>query len=57
MAIPTGTVAVTDAGFLRAKHIIHAVGPNYVCPSQNGLDHEKLMAFTAKNIFKKASEL
>lgn len=56
-SIPTGDVTVTTAGDLNSKHIIHAVGPNANCPSQNGLNHEKLLAFAAKNCFKKASEL
>ena len=55
--IPTGNVTVTTAGDLNSRHIIHAVGPNSNCPSQNGLNHEKLLAFAAKNCFKKASEL
>ena len=56
-SIPTGNVTVTTAGDLNSKHIIHAVGPNSNCPSQHGLDHEKLLAFAVKNCFKKASEL
>ncbi len=31
--IPTGTVEVTTAGRLQAKHIIHVVGPNLNDPS------------------------
>jgi O-acetyl-ADP-ribose deacetylase (regulator of RNase III) len=31
--IPTGCVAITGAGQLKFKHIIHAVGPNFKDPS------------------------
>jgi O-acetyl-ADP-ribose deacetylase (regulator of RNase III) len=55
--IPTGNVIVTGAGILRAKHLIHAVGPNKVCPSQMGLNLSKLLYFTANNIYSKAVQL
>ena len=55
--IPTGNVCVTGAGNLRTKHIIHATGPNFYCPSQKGLNLNNLLRFTAMNIFHKAVEL
>ena len=55
--IPTGNVIETGSGILRTKHIIHAVGPDYNCPSQIGLDKSKLLTFTARNVYSKASSL
>ncbi len=50
--VPVGGVAVTGAGKLRAKYIVHAVGPEYGTPDGD----EKLYSAIA-NALKKADEL
>ena len=50
--IPVSQVAVTGAGNLNAKYIIHAVGPHVSNPN-----HAELLKHTYLNIFKKAIEL
>lgn len=55
--VPTGTVEVTLAGRMRAKYIIHAVGPNLNDPSQLGLDRSLLLKFAINNAFQMAEEL
>lgn len=54
--IPTGGVEVTTAGRLDPKYIIHAVGPNMNCPSQLGLDKNKLLIFAINNTLEMAEE-
>ncbi len=49
--VPTGGVAVTGAGRLKAKYIIHAVGPVY------GRDPEEKLAEAVENSLRKAEEL
>ena len=49
--IPTGGVAVTRAGKLKAKYIIHAVGPRY------GVEGEDKLELAIKNSLLKADEL
>ena len=51
--IPTGTVAITTAGELQAKHLLHVVGPHNG-PSQLGLDSGKLLEFAVANTISKA---
>ena len=53
--IPTGFNIVTGAGNLRTKYLIHSVGPNTHDEAQSGLDHEKLLTFTARNFFIQAA--
>lgn len=49
--IPTGKVAVTSAGKLKAKYVIHAVGPRY------GIEGEDKLEEAIRNSIKKAEEL
>ena len=53
--IPTGFNIVTGAGDLKAKHLIHSVGPNMHDEAQKGLNHEKLLSFTARNFLIQAA--
>ena len=55
--VPTGNVLSTGAGKFRSKHIIHAVGPNYNCASQRGLDMTKLLSFTTQKALEEAIKL
>ena len=50
--VPVGGVAVTGAGKLRAKYIVHAVGPEYGTP-----DGDKKLYSAIANALKKADEL
>jgi len=50
--VPTGGVAVTGAGKLKANFIIHAVGPVY-----GESEHEALLESTFRNTLIKAEEL
>ncbi len=52
--VPTGKVAVTNAGKLKAKYVIHAVGPIWRGGRNN---EEKLLRSAVYNSLKKASEL
>ena len=52
--IPPGDVEVTSGGKLKAKHILHAVAPNY----QDGENEEdEIMRKTLLNIYKVANEM
>ena len=52
--IPPGEVEVTSGGKLKAKHIIHAVAPNY----QDGENSEdEIMRQLLINIYKRANEM
>jgi len=52
--VKTGEVAVTGAGNLFAKYVIHAVGPIW----RGGQNREKeLLGLAVKNVLKKATEL
>ena len=52
--VKTGEVAVTSAGNLFAKYVIHAVGPIW----RGGQNREKeLLGLAVKNVLKKATEL
>lgn len=52
--VETGEVAVTSAGSLPAKYVIHAVGPIW----KGGKENEKeLLAKAIRNVLKKANEL
>lgn len=48
--VPAGYNVVTKAYDLPSDFIIHAVGPSVVDNSHNGIDHDALMYYTAKNI-------
>ncbi|MEZ0346599.1 MAG: ADP-ribose-binding protein [Infirmifilum sp.] len=50
--VPTGEVAVTGAGRLKARYVIHAVGPRYGDP-----DGDKKLASAFANALFKADEL
>jgi O-acetyl-ADP-ribose deacetylase (regulator of RNase III) len=50
--VPTGQVAVTNAGSLKAKYVIHAVGPVY-----GEENHEQKLANAFRNSLLKAAEL
>ncbi|AEH51918.1 macro domain-containing protein [Pseudothermotoga thermarum] len=50
--VPTSSVAVTGAGKLKAKYVIHTVGPVW----GEGNEHEKLYK-AVKNVLSKAQEL
>jgi len=52
--VPTGKVAVTGAGKLKAKYVIHAVGPIWRGGKNN---EENLLREAVYNSLKKASEL
>ncbi|BFH72780.1 ADP-ribose-binding protein [Sulfurisphaera javensis] len=49
--VPVGGVAVTSAGKLKAKYVIHAVGPRY------GLEGEDKLEEAIRNSIRKAEEL
>jgi O-acetyl-ADP-ribose deacetylase (regulator of RNase III) len=49
--VPTGEVAVTSAGRLKAKYIIHAVGPIY------GVEGEEKLESAIRRSIEKAEEL
>ena len=49
--VPVGEVAVTGAGSLRAKYVIHAVGPRY------GLEGEDKLYSAIRRSLEKAEEL
>ncbi|MFP3218516.1 ADP-ribose-binding protein [Acidianus sp.] len=49
--LKTGEVAVTSAGKLKAKYIIHAVGPRY------GIEGEEKLEEAIRNSLRKAEEL
>lgn len=49
--VPVGGVAVTSAGKLKAKYIIHAVGPRY------GIEGEEKLEEAIRNSIRKAEEL
>ncbi len=49
--LKTGEVAVTSAGKLKAKYVIHAVGPIY------GVEGEEKLEESIRNSLKKAEEL
>ncbi|BAB67492.1 ADP-ribose-binding protein [Sulfurisphaera tokodaii] len=49
--VPTGGVAVTSAGKLKAKYVIHAVGPRY------GIEGEEKLEEAIRNALRKAEEL
>ncbi len=51
--VPTGEVAVTTAGKLKAKYVIHAVGPIW----RGRGDEDSLLYNAVFNTLKKASEL
>lgn len=50
--VPVSEVAVTGAGKLRAKYVLHVVGPRW----GEGNEHEKLYR-AVQNVLKKAEEL
>ncbi|MCD6450070.1 MAG: macro domain-containing protein [Thermotogaceae bacterium] len=52
--VPTGKVAVTGAGKLKARYVIHAVGPVWRGGKN---DEEKLLKSAVYNSLNKASEL
>ncbi|SHH31722.1 macro domain-containing protein [Thermosipho atlanticus] len=52
--VDVGNVAVTGAGNLKAKYIIHAVGPIWRGGNHN---EEELLRKVVRNVLKKASEL
>ena len=49
-------MAVTSAGKLWAKHLIHVVGPNNR-PCQRGLDQNRLFGFATANTIDRAESL
>lgn len=49
--VPVGDVAVTGAGKLKAKYIIHAVGPRY------GIEEDEKLESAIKRSLEKAEEL
>ncbi len=52
--VPTGSVAVTGAGKLKAKYVIHAVGPVWRGGNHN---EDELLYSAVMNSLKKAEEL
>ncbi|MDK2885458.1 MAG: hypothetical protein PWP54_16 [Thermosipho sp. (in: thermotogales)] len=52
--VETGEVAVTSAGSLPAKYVIHAVGPIWKGEKEN---EKELLAKAIRNVLKKANEL
>jgi O-acetyl-ADP-ribose deacetylase (regulator of RNase III) len=52
--VPTGNVAVTSAGKLKAKYVIHAVGPIWKCGKNN---EDELLFKAVYNSLARANEL
>ena len=52
--VPTGQVAVTSAGKLKAKYVIHAVGPIWKGGTQG---EEELLRSAVRNSLEKAKEM